>query len=36
LHNETERGQVLADYVDWMKSIIQSGSLGREEAPNRS
>jgi acylglycerol lipase len=36
LHNETERGQVLADYVEWMKSIIQTGSLGREEAPNRN
>jgi len=36
LHNETERGHVLADYVQWMKSIIQTGSLGREEAPNRN
>ncbi len=36
LHNETERRQVLADYVEWMKSIIQNGSLGREEAPSRS
>jgi alpha-beta hydrolase superfamily lysophospholipase len=36
LHNETERIQVLADYVEWMKSIIQSECLGREEAPNRS
>jgi acylglycerol lipase len=36
LHNETERRQVLADYVEWMKAIIQTGSLGREEAPNRS
>jgi acylglycerol lipase len=36
LHNETERRQVLADYVEWMKSIIQNGCLGREEAPNRS
>ena len=36
LHNEPERGQVLADYVEWMKSIIQTGSLGREAAPNRS
>jgi len=36
LHSETERGQVLADYVEWMKSIIQTGSLGREGAPNRS
>ncbi len=25
LHNETERKQVLADYVAWMKSIIQTG-----------
>jgi alpha-beta hydrolase superfamily lysophospholipase len=36
LHNETKREQVLAYYVEWMKSIIQTGSLGREEAPNRS
>jgi alpha-beta hydrolase superfamily lysophospholipase len=36
LHSETERLQVLADYVDWMNSVIQTGSLGREEAPNRS
>ncbi len=36
LHNEKEREQVLADYVEWMKSIIQTGSLGREEAPSRS
>jgi alpha-beta hydrolase superfamily lysophospholipase len=36
LHNETERNDVLADYVGWMKSIIQSGSPGREEAPSRS
>jgi acylglycerol lipase len=36
LHNETVRLQVLADYVEWMKSIIQTGSPEREEAPNRS
>ena len=36
LHNETERVQVMADYVEWMKSIIRTGSLGRGEAPNRS
>lgn len=36
LHNDTERRQVLADYVEWMKSIIQTGSLGREEVANRS
>lgn len=36
LHNETERGQVLADYVEWMKSIIQTESPEQEEAPNRS
>jgi alpha-beta hydrolase superfamily lysophospholipase len=36
LHNETERGQVLADYVEWMKSIIQTGSPERGEVPNRS
>jgi alpha-beta hydrolase superfamily lysophospholipase len=36
LHNEMDRHQVLADYVEWMKSIIQSESLEREEAPNRS
>jgi alpha-beta hydrolase superfamily lysophospholipase len=36
LHNETARAQVLADYLGWMKSIIQTGSPGREEAPNRS
>jgi alpha-beta hydrolase superfamily lysophospholipase len=26
LHNETEREQVLADYVKWMKSVLQTGS----------
>jgi acylglycerol lipase len=36
LHNETARAQVLADYLEWMKSIIQTGSPEREEAPNRS
>jgi acylglycerol lipase len=36
LHNDTERRQVLADYVEWMKSIIQTGSPGQEEDPNRS
>src|SRR5580704_16983838 len=36
LHSETERLQVLADYVEWMKSIIQTGSPGREEALSRS
>ena len=36
LHSETERLQVLADYVDWMKSIIRTGSLGREGAPIHS
>jgi acylglycerol lipase len=29
LHNETARNQVLADYVAWMKSIIQLESGGR-------
>jgi alpha-beta hydrolase superfamily lysophospholipase len=29
LHNETERVQVMADYVEWMKSIIRTGSLER-------
>ena len=36
LHNETARGQVLADYSEWMESIIQTGSPEQEEAPNRS
>jgi alpha-beta hydrolase superfamily lysophospholipase len=36
LHNETEREQVLRDYVEWMKSIIQTGSPEREEVPIRS
>jgi acylglycerol lipase len=36
LHNEPERAQVLADYVEWMKSVIRTESLGREEAPSRS
>jgi len=36
LHNETERVQVMADYVEWMKSIIRTGSFERGEAPNRS
>jgi alpha-beta hydrolase superfamily lysophospholipase len=36
LHSDTERLQVLADYVDWMNSVIQTGSLGQEEAPSRS
>ena len=36
LHNEKERTQVLADYAGWMRSIIQTGFLEREEAPNRS
>jgi alpha-beta hydrolase superfamily lysophospholipase len=36
LHNETERRQVLADYVKWMESIIRTGSLEREAMPNRS
>ena len=36
LHNETEREQVLADYVEWMKSVIQTGSPGQEEAQSRS
>jgi acylglycerol lipase len=36
LHNETEREQVLRDYVKWMQSIIRTGSLEQEEAPNRS
>jgi acylglycerol lipase len=36
LHNEPEREQVLADYVEWMKSVIRTGSLGREEAPSRN
>lgn len=36
LHNETARGQVLANYSEWMKSIIQTGSPEQEEAPNRS
>jgi acylglycerol lipase len=36
LHNEQERAQVLADYAGWMRSIIQTGFPGREEAPNRS
>jgi alpha-beta hydrolase superfamily lysophospholipase len=36
LHNEKERTQVLADYAGWMRSVIQTGFLEREEAPNRS
>jgi alpha-beta hydrolase superfamily lysophospholipase len=36
LHNEPEREQVLADYVEWMKAVIRTGSLGREEAPSRN
>ena len=36
LHNEKEREQVLADYVQWMKTIIQTGSLGPGEALRRS
>ena len=36
LHNEKEREQVLADYVQWMKTIIQTGSLGPGEALSRS
>lgn len=36
LHNETERAQILADYVKWMKSVTETGSLGREKAPSRS
>ncbi len=31
LHNETERGQVLADYVEWMKSIIQAGQIQQSQ-----
>ena len=30
LHNETDRMKVLADYVEWMRSISQTGFLGRE------
>ncbi|MBV8414160.1 MAG: lysophospholipase [Verrucomicrobia bacterium] len=33
LHNETDRTRVLADYVEWMRSITQTGSLGREADP---
>jgi acylglycerol lipase len=36
LHNEPERAQVLADYVEWMKSVIRTEFLGREEDPSRS
>jgi acylglycerol lipase len=36
LHNETDRTKVLADYVEWMRSITQTGSLGREGDPIRS
>jgi alpha-beta hydrolase superfamily lysophospholipase len=36
LHNEKEREQVLADYVEWMKTIIQTGSLGPGGVPSRS
>jgi acylglycerol lipase len=36
LHNEMEREQVLADYVEWMKSVIQTGSPGQEEVQSRS
>lgn len=37
LHNEIERLQVLADYVEWMKSTLQTKFLGQEEeASNRS
>ena len=36
LHNETGRTKVLADYVEWMRSIIQTGSLGREADPIRN
>ena len=36
LHNETAREQVLADYVQWMTSIIRTGSPGRAEVQSRS
>ena len=36
LHNDTGREQVLADYVEWMRSFIRTGSPGRAEVPNRS
>jgi len=36
LHNETGRAQVLADYVEWMKSANRIGSPGRAEGLNRS
>jgi acylglycerol lipase len=36
LHNETARRQVLADYVEWMKSIIRTESPARAEVQNRS
>jgi acylglycerol lipase len=36
LHNESEREQVLRDYVEWMESIIQTGSREREEVRGHS
>jgi alpha-beta hydrolase superfamily lysophospholipase len=36
LHNETDRTRVLADYVEWMRSITQTGSLGREADPTQN
>jgi alpha-beta hydrolase superfamily lysophospholipase len=36
LHNETVRGEVLSDYLGWMKSIIQIGFLEQEGAQNRN
>ena len=36
LHNDTGREQVLADYVEWMRSFIRTESPGRAEVPNRS
>jgi alpha-beta hydrolase superfamily lysophospholipase len=34
LHNEKEREQVLADYLEWMKIIIKTESLGPGGVPN--
>jgi acylglycerol lipase len=36
LHNETNRTKVLTDYVEWMRTITQTGSLGREADPIRN
>ena len=36
LHNETARTEVLSDYLGWIRSVIQTGSLEQKGAQNRN